>query len=502
MHSYAVDSHDAPRGWRKAVVIAAASVVVSAIWLSGRPAMAMSGQMTERAGELYGKGDWHALAALTKQATNEDSSDGVAWYYAGRAQDGLGNKAAATADYEKAYRYGPPYLRQSLEMVLAGEYAALGDRAKLIAVYRELQKDNPSYAMSMRSQYAQLLGSVAKLPPVATPDISPETLSALTAHVRQTWRSDAIPVMVEVTYQGGALRDYMVEVDYYSPSTGTGLMAIHGPNGATMDRVAHPRWGTVAVPDSFGPLKAAVSYARKGGLSGRLGQAFLYRTSDTPDPTNLVWDLAFGKNDTDIARIVAYVMPKAEFDHLVSSASGGDKSAQYELANVYATGVAGMVDARVSVSWLKKAATQGSGRAENKLGQFYQRGFGVTANPKRAAYWYWKAASAGYGPAQFNLALLYEDGLGVRQDWITAEKWLILAAKQGMQNAYAELAIVRHPAEHEARERELAAEQRAASRITCGVGFAPFKSWNRVQGWHVTSCMPSGMLLGHMMTGD
>jgi TPR repeat protein len=362
-----------------------------------------------------------------------------------------------------------------MDFSMVEDYAALKDRKHLIAIYRRAKKDDALLALSMRSQYAQFLGPVAKLPEAAVPSVTPRTLSALTTHVRQTWRTDAVPVLVDMTYQGGALREYILTVDYYSPSTRSGLEVVHGSNGVTLLPAAHPHWGTVAIPGNFVPLNAIVAYAHKEGVLQGLDHSVLYRTSNTPDPTDLMWNAAFGKNDPTVVDIQADIMSKAEFNRLVLSADDGDRSAQYQLALVYETGVAGPVDAAKSILWLNRAVAKGSHRAENKLGQFYQSGFGVKVDPGAAAYWYLKAASAGYGPAQFNLALLYETGLGVSQSWIEAQNWLVLAARQGMQNAYAELAIVRAPARRQANEEKLVAEQRAEA-----AGCRPLWIWSSI----------------------
>lgn len=56
---------------------------------------AMSPGAQQQASQLYQKHDWSALEALAKRSASGGSTDGMAWYYLGLAEDGLGRKTDA-----------------------------------------------------------------------------------------------------------------------------------------------------------------------------------------------------------------------------------------------------------------------------------------------------------------------------------------------------------------------------------------------------------------------
>jgi TPR repeat protein len=431
----------------------------------------MSPQLQMKGTMLAAEHNWRALAGLAARATNEDPTDGMAWYLDGLAEQGLGDASAALADLQKADRFAPGSLRPTVEMLLAQQYAAQGDRTDLTEVYHELRNDDPSIANFVRQQYGNQLVSTATPAYVnnAVPDVSPRSLSALTAHVRHLWKTDAVPTSVVI--MGGENQGYSVVIVYYSRSTRQDEVVRLQGNGETLSFDAHPDSGMLPIPGQFLSIREAIAAARRQGLKGSLDHAFLYRTGRTPQGrSNLVWDLSFGMR-FDPARVEAYVLSASELERLKSSANRGDKLTQYQLAMAYATGVTGRIANRESIYWLRRAIQQGSRRAENKLGQFYEYGVGVAADSASAAYWYGQAGAAGFGPAQFNLALLYEAGAGVRQSWTRASQWLQLAARSGLRQAYAELLFVQQPAARAARRRELAIRPGKK----CPVGFVGFE---------------------------
>lgn len=108
-------------------------------------------------------------------------------------------------------------------------------------------------------------------------------------------------------------------------------------------------------------------------------------------------------------------------------AIGGDKTAQFELALMYANGLGVPQDGRKFAGWLRRSANSGHLDAQYLYGTLVYRGQFVVQNHKEAAAWFRKAADAGHAEAQFNLGLMYERGDGVRQDDIEAHKWLNLA---------------------------------------------------------------------------
>ncbi len=380
---------------------------VSLLAFSVPSVWAMNAQMEAQAMQLESQQDWRGLAALANRATAENPTDGEAWFYAGAAQQGLGNYAAAMAALKKAERFGSPALKAMAQAMIAP------GRAPVLPP-RTAPQDS------------------------ASPEFSPATMASMTAQAKRSWHSDAIPVGV-IVMKGNP---YMVTVNYYSPSTHTGLMMISGLNGLTMQPVASPNWSTVALPQDFKSLNAAIAEARKKGLTGSLDRASLWRTGDATGLAGLVWDLSFGYQDNP-AQIVASVVSGSDFNQLLASAQRGDKAAQYNLALAYAFGTGIPEDPIKSFEWMQRSATQGNPAAANKLGQFFSEGYGTAKNPQEAAYWYGQGAKTGYAPAEYNLGLAYEKGDGVAKNMTAAEQWISLAAQQGNDAARDELGVIR-----------------------------------------------------------
>jgi TPR repeat protein len=431
------------------------------------PAAALSPQANQQAVQYQIRHDWASLAALAAQAAAADPKDGWAWFYSGLADDGLDKKADAVKAYETALPLLTSYAQQNVIQLLATDYAALGEDAKLVALYQAATKNNPALAMSLRSQFPTQVAKALPSPsPAVLPDISSNTIAALTSGLRQRWQRDAEPVMIQVRFDPGQFGGgtYSWSVDYYSPATRTGLTVLKGPTGASTLPAADPNWGTAAIPDDFLSLAQAVARVPGAGRPDGLQSATLYHLSDdVENVSNLEWDMDVEGLPLG-ARVAAYILSKSELARMIAAAQSGNGRSQYNLALAYATGVVdNSFNAKASLYWLDKAASQGYAQAENKLGQYYQFGLGVGTDPAKAASWYQKATNAGFAPAEFNLGLLYETGLGVHQDWIEADKWITAAAKQGLQAAYAEMTMVRNAARRELHAEQLAASQRAAA---------------------------------------
>lgn len=452
------------------LVAGAFAVAGVLLLLGGGLAAAMSRDAAQKAAQFEQQKNWSALLQLAKQAVDADPRDGFAWYTAGLADDGLGKKAEAVKAYETALPLMASYMRSAVIQVLAQDYAALKETGKLVKLYQEAKKTNPEIGVSLKSQFGPLLAqTLPPPPPPELPDISPRSVAALTAKVRRSWRPDAVPLIISLSFNPGSVSvaaSYGWYVDYYSPATKTGLMVTPGLRGMSAIAVAAPRWGTAAIPAEFVSLAAALVRVSGTTAPGALKNAVLFNDSDdAANPDSLVWDMGIATLPGG-ARVIAYVMSPEELDRRIAAAKSGNVRAEYDLALAYATGVANnRIDSARAVFWLKQAAARHDAQAENKLGQFYQLGFGMTADPRTASTWYLAAAKAGYAPAEFNLGLLYETGLGVRQDWIKADYWITEAAKRGLQAAYAEMTIVRNAAKRELHAEQLAAAQRAAASV-------------------------------------
>ena len=450
----------------------AALLVASAACTPGAP---MSPQEQQQASQLYQAHDWQGLSTLTKHALSRDSGDGFAWYYAGLADDGLGRRTDAVKEYESAMRSVPAYLQGSVIQLLAQDYAALDRRDSLIALCRKLDKTNPEIARSLRNQFPAILATAA--PAVNLPDISPQSVAALTANVRRTWRNDALAMTIQ-------FNPPQTVYDFYSPSTRTGLAIVSSPSGSTNLPTDNPNWGTVPIPDNFVPLATALQRVPNSPPAGAVEHAFLFRRSgNAADPSDLIWSIALKGVAFGASEIPAGIMSKEELDRLQAAAGSGDPKAEYSLALAFASGVTGSPDPKNAVAWLTRAAQHGNIQAENKLGQFCQYGIGVPVNAVYAAGWYRRAANAHFAPAEYNLGLLYETGLGVPQDWIQADQWITAAARQGLQSAYMEMTGVRNAARRQQHQQEVAAAQQRTAGGGC----------------HVQPCpIPIG-ILNHMM---
>lgn len=157
------------------------------------------------------------------------------------------------------------------------------------------------------------------------------------------------------------------------------------------------------------------------------------------------------------------------------AASGGDSSAQFEIATRYMEGRFVAQDFAAAAHWYGLAADQGSVPAAYRLGSFYEQGRGVDretdsaiawyeqaargGNPRgmhnlavmaaegrgaggatapdfeRASGWFRAAANRGLSDSQFNLAVLFARGMGVERDLLESYKWFALAANAGDSEA-------------------------------------------------------------------
>lgn len=447
------------------VRIASTRIAVPLVLLA-QHVSAMSPEAQQRASQLYQKQDWQGLEALAAPAAQRDPKDGWAWYYSGLANDGLGRRDAAAAAYQKALPYIPAYLQGSATQLLAQDYAALKQPDKLAALIRDTQTRDPQAARSLRMQFPSALPAP---PPAALPEVSPRTLDAATAKVRRTWKTDAIPVQVNVDGQDNS--PYRTVYDFYSPSSRTGLSVVQNGSNETALPAEHPQgWSTVAIPAQFLPLSEAVQRL-PGPPHPSIQHAYLLLESGSTSAVGLSWSIALKASNWDALEVPAYILPKAEFDALNAAAGRGDAKAQYELALVYYRGTAGLPDRAKSAEWLAKSAAQGDAQAENKLGQYYQFGVGVQESPGLAAAWYTKAAKAGFAPGQYNLGLMYERGLGVPRNYVTARHWIDLAARQGLGGAIAELPIVTAAANGQIKRAEQLRQQQQRGANGCPLGY-------------------------------
>jgi TPR repeat protein len=440
------------------------ALLVFALCASRAGAMTQAEQL--QASTLNQKHDWQALAALAGRAVQRDSKDAWAWYYSGVANDGLGHKGMAATAFEKALSGLPAYLQGSAAQLLAQEYAALNQQAKLAALIAQFEKSSPEIARTLRLQFP---GSTPRPAAPVLPEVSPRTLAEMTANARRSWKPDAIPVQISVEYQDNL--PYQAIYSFYSPSARVGLRQMqNGPQFPADD----PRgWSSVAIPSNFVPLAEAVRRVTDPGQNPLVQHAYLMVEESGIPAVALAWSITFKTANLSATELPAYVMPKTELDQLNAAAQRGDAASQYLVAMVDLSGVAGLTDAAKSAAWLAKAAAQGHVEAENKLAQFYEYGAGVPSNPSVAAQWYLKAANTGFAPAQYNLGLMFEEGRGVARNYVTARQWIEKAARQGSMAAMAEMPIVTARANGDIRRAEQLRTQQSTGNNsgTCRPGF-------------------------------
>ncbi len=84
-----------------------AVAVIAVVVLGSSQPLALDQQ---RAAMLFQGHDWQALARLAHASARTDPKDGMAWYYLGIAENGLGRKAGAASAFEKALPNIPIYL--------------------------------------------------------------------------------------------------------------------------------------------------------------------------------------------------------------------------------------------------------------------------------------------------------------------------------------------------------------------------------------------------------
>lgn len=129
------------------------------------------------------------------------------------------------------------------------------------------------------------------------------------------------------------------------------------------------------------------------------------------------------------------------------AAEGGHIPALFEVAEMMASGIGGIVDEISALYHYRQAArlagsTTGNGKtqlnesraiAQYWLGRVYLEGQGnVAQNSAEAAKWFERAAKWGLAEAQLELGRIYTDGRGVSHDPAQAAVWFEKAAKQGM----------------------------------------------------------------------
>jgi TPR repeat protein len=127
------------------------------------------------------------------------------------------------------------------------------------------------------------------------------------------------------------------------------------------------------------------------------------------------------------------------FDKTARQAAKGDLESQYDLGNMYMTGVGTNIDYAKAINAFKQSAGGGHVKSTYKLGLIYHEGTGVRRNDKTAFKWFKQAADNGYPAAQYYLGKLYADGSGVTRNKTEALVWLGKAVDGGFDQARGEM---------------------------------------------------------------
>lgn len=144
--------------------------------------------------------------------------------------------------------------------------------------------------------------------------------------------------------------------------------------------------------------------------------------------------------------MLSTIVSGQDFDATKSLAEQGDAIAQFDLGNIYSTGLGVPENDAEAVKWYRLAAEQGLAAAQFNLGNMYRTGEGVPEDGVEAVKWFRLAADQGVSDAganaQFNLGYMYFNGQGIPKDDAEAVKWFRLAAEQGLAVAQEYLGVM------------------------------------------------------------
>lgn len=123
------------------------------------------------------------------------------------------------------------------------------------------------------------------------------------------------------------------------------------------------------------------------------------------------------------------------FADIWTRAEQGDAKSQFDLGNVYLSGMSVLPqDHGKAARWYRLAAEQGHADAQVLLGTLFDSGLGVPVDHGEAAGWYRRAAEQGHVDAQHSLGTAYILGRGVPQDFVSAHMLLSLVVVAGNED--------------------------------------------------------------------
>jgi TPR repeat protein len=130
-------------------------------------------------------------------------------------------------------------------------------------------------------------------------------------------------------------------------------------------------------------------------------------------------------------------------ERAIGAATLGDAGSQMQVAGMYAQGTGGLKkNDKLAFSWCAKAAAQCNRSAQTNLASMYASGLGVEADQAKAAELYKQAADAGVAEAQASIGDKLYHGDGVKKDANAAFGYLSKAAKAGVPRAQFSLGVL------------------------------------------------------------
>lgn len=127
---------------------------------------------------------------------------------------------------------------------------------------------------------------------------------------------------------------------------------------------------------------------------------------------------------------------------LQKAADGGDREAQFELANAYLYAKLGLrQDYKQAWLFYEKAAVQGEGKASFLLARMARHGWGVTENAELSAHWLLESSRQENAQAMYELSVAYAQGDGLPKDPVQARYWLNMSADYDYKIAMQALAL-------------------------------------------------------------
>lgn len=124
------------------------------------------------------------------------------------------------------------------------------------------------------------------------------------------------------------------------------------------------------------------------------------------------------------------------------AATGGDRDAQFELANAFVSGKLGLKQdyARAWVLF-EKASAQGDGKASFMLARMSRHGWGVERSAEQSVRWLQNASQQKNAQAMYELSVAYAQGDGVPRNQMQSRYWLSMSAEYDYKIAMHAMAL-------------------------------------------------------------